>query len=88
MLQPKVQATLDVKKEVLDTYVREVAEDPLRDEVLEPLEGLEGTLVPVKKWKLNKLLKGVFERSLRRKRNKSRPGPNQIPYKVIRSAKI
>ena len=52
LLQPKVKATLDVKKEVLDTYVREVAEDPLRDEMLEPLEELEGTWVPVKKWKL------------------------------------
>ena len=40
MLEPKVHAALDVEKEVMDGYVAGVASDPMRDQILDPLEGL------------------------------------------------
>ena len=88
VLDPQVKCSLEVGKEVLNDYVRVVASDPLRNEVLAPLDGLEGTVEPKKQYYLGKLCQGKFQFSLRRKRNKSRPGPNQLPYKLYKKCPL
>ena len=88
VLDPKVKANLVVGKETLNKYVRHIASDPRRDDVLIPLEGLEGTLQPSKAYYLGKLSIATFQLLLAKKRNKSRPGPDQLPYKVYKKCPL
>ena len=84
VLDPKVKCALMVGKEVLDKYVQDVASDPHRNLELIALEGIEGTREPTKEYYLGKLCYGKFQFMLGKKRNKSRPGPNQLPYKIYK----
>ena len=88
VLDPKVKGELVVEKDSLNEYVRQMSSDPKRDEVLLPLEGLEGTLEPLKKYYCGKLCESTFEFLLKKKRNKSRPGPDQLPYKVYKKCPL
>ena len=85
VMEPKGKSVpLDVSKEVLDQYVKTVASDELRDVDLAPLEGLNDILVPEVPFKEGQFPKALFEQILKKKRNKSKPGPNKIPYKVYK----
>ena len=84
VLEPKVRCDLMVGKDALNEYVQEVASDRSRNETLVALEGLSGTLEPTKPYNLGKLCQGYFQCMLKKKRNKSCPGPNKLPYKVYK----
>ena len=84
MLSPRVQSELNVSKEVLDEYVRGVASDPDREKELGELAGLPDP--PAHRCNINKkaFLRSHFLSILKRKKGSSRPGPNQISYKVYK----
>ena len=85
VLEPKEKSVpLDVSKEVLDQYVEEVSKDDLRDVDLTPLEGLNDILMPEFPFQKGQFPRSLFDQLLKRKRNKSSPGPNKIPYKVYK----
>ena len=86
MLSPKVQTQLNVPKAALDEYVREVASDPEREKELGELPGF-GLLdphCPVVDLNKRPFTSSQLNSTLKRKKSKSRPGPNQIPYKVYK----
>ena len=84
MVSPTVPTQLCVEKAVLDDYVEEVATDPMRDVDLGELSGLPET--PAKEVELNvrPFTFTQFRNIVRRKRTRSRPGPNKIPYSVYK----
>ena len=84
MVSPTVPTQLSVEKEVLDKYVLDVASDPDREVDLGELSGLPEA--PTKKMELNvrPFTFSQFQRMLRRKRTRSKPGPNKIPYGVYK----
>ena len=84
MVSPRVPTQLKVSKETLDEYVRGVASDPDREVELSELPGLPD--IPALTFQLNTrpFTLPQLEATLKRKKSTSRPGPNQIPYKVYK----
>ena len=84
VLEEKSNKSLNVEKEVMDRYVQEVAEDNMRDIDLGELEGLPEAPLPIVDFNTKKFYFTEFEAVIRKTRNGSKPGPNQIPYKVYK----
>ena len=84
ILSDKVHVPLNVEKEVIDDYVRNVASDPLRDVDLGVLEGLPEAARPTVDFDNSRFSFAEFNQVVRRRRTASKPGPNKIPYKVYK----
>ena len=75
---------LKVDSPTINKYVQEVASDPLKDVDLGPLPGLPDAPLPTAAFDEGKFKFSDFKYILRKTRNASRPGHNQIPYKVYK----
>ena len=84
VLAPKIHKEPAVSKEVLDGYLKEVCSDEQREVPLRELEGLPELQSPGKAFDNSKFMMSRLQNVLRKKRNASKPGPNQIPYKVYK----
>ena len=86
MLSPKVPTQLKVPKAVLDEYVQKVASDPEREKELGEVPGFGLLDAVLPKVDLNKrpFTASQLDTTLKHKKSRSRPGPNQIPYKVYK----
>lgn len=84
ILSPRTSSQPEVSLEVLDAYIAEVARDELRETTLGPLEGLNDAKHPKVKFNESNLQERHLFNIIKKKRNASRPGPNQIPYKVYK----
>ena len=88
ILAEKSRASLKVEKEVINAYVKEVASDPLREIDLGNLDGLPDVVPPSIAFNSKKFSFEEFQKIVKKARNKSRPGPNQIPYKVYKKCPL
>ena len=84
VLSEKKSVPLKVDANTIKSYVREVASDPLKDVDLGPLPGLLDAPLPDIPFDVSKFKFSDFKYILRKTRNASRPGHNQIPYKVYK----
>ena len=86
MLSPKVPTQLNVPKAVLEEYMRKVASDPEREKELGDVPGFGLLDAVLPKVDLNKrpFTASQLDTTLKHKKSRSRPGPNQIPYKVYK----
>ena len=69
---------------MLDGYLKEVCSDEQREVPLRELEGLPELQSPGKAFDNSKFTMSRLQNVMRKKRNASKPGPNQIPYKVYK----
>ena len=84
VLSPRVKSEPEVSKEKLNDFIRAVGSDNNRDVPLGPLDGLNDFQVQVEAFDDRPFSFCFFQRILKKKRNASKPGPNQIPYKVYK----
>ena len=68
----------------MDSHLAELCKDDERDVPLPPLEGLPKPPCVKKKFPIGSFLKLTFQSVLKKKRNKSAPGINRIPYTVYK----
>ena len=73
-----------VPKSVLNEYIEKVALDPDRTVPLGELDGLDDISMNIGKFNSEKLKINELSQVVRKKRNTSQPGPNQIPDKVYK----
>ena len=84
ILSETSRVNLKVDKEVINSYVKEVAADPLREVDLGTLAGLPDLPPPLKQFTDRKFSFQELQSILKKTRNNSRPGLNQIPYKLYK----
>ena len=84
ILSESVNAPLRASQDTINDYVKKVASDPLKHVDLGPLDGLPDAPLPNVPFNEEKFKFSDFKYILRKTRNASRPGPNQIPYKVYK----
>ena len=84
ILSDSSNVPLKVCPQTINKYVQEVASDPLKHVDLGLLEGLPEAPLPEVPFNEEKLKFSEFKYTLKKKRNASKPGPNQIPYKVYK----
>ena len=84
VLSENKSVPLKVDSTTINQYVMEVASDPLKDVDLGPLPGLPDAPIPSTAFDEGKFNFSDFKHILRKTRNGSRPGHNQIPYKVYK----
>ena len=84
LLTPKNFSKLAIPKAELDVILKALHSDPLKDDPLPPLDGLPEPPVIKVKFDGSSFSFDDFQSLLRTRRNGSRPGPNQIPYKVYK----
>ena len=84
ILSPKISSEPAVSKETLDDFLKETYSDEKRDIPLGELKGLPELTHPTGEFDNSKLSIFKLQNVLKKKRNASRPGPNQIPYKVYK----
>ena len=72
---------------MINDYVKAVASDPCREANLGHLDDLPDVSDQVKEFDCRVFPFSEFSHVLKRKRNASKPGPNQIPYKVYKVCK-
>ena len=84
VLDAKTNTRLEVSQQVLDAHLSEVCHDPLKDIPLQPLEGLPPTPKVKRKFPTGGFDRSQFLTAVKKKRNKSAPGLNRIPYTVYK----
>ena len=84
LLSDNKSVPLKVDTTTINAYVKEVASDPLREVDLGSLPGLPDAPLPSIPFDESKFRFSDFKYILRKTRNASRPGHNQIPYKVYK----
>ena len=84
MITPKVKSELNVPKSVLNEFIEKVASDPNKTVPFEDLDELDDISVNVGKFHSENFKISELSLVVKRKRNASQPGPNQIPYKVYK----
>ena len=84
VLSENKSVPLKVDSTTINQYVKEVASDPLKGVDLGPLPGLPDAPIPSTAFDEGKFKFSDFKHILRKTRNGSRPGHNQIPYKVYK----
>ena len=88
ILGKKVNAQLKIGKEEFDQYVSGVASDAMREVELGELEGLPEVSEPEFVFEDGKFDQKLYMQVVRKSRNKSKPGPNQVPYKVYKKCEF
>ena len=84
ILSPSPNCKLVVDQETMDLHLENLCGDSERDIPLPPLEGLPEPPKIKKKFQVGGFLRAKFEVILKKKRNKSAPGINRIPYTVYK----
>ena len=84
MITPKVKNKLKVPKTVLNEYIRKVASDPDRTIPLGELYGLDDITKNICKFNSENCKISELSQVVKKKRNASQPGLNQILYKVYK----
>ena len=84
ILSPSPNCKLVVDQETMDLHLENVCGDSERDIPLPPLEGLPEPPKIKKKFQVGGFLRAKFDVILKKKRNKSAPGINRIPYTVYK----
>ena len=84
VLSPKVKSEPKVPKSVLNKYMQKVTQDPERTVLLGELEGLPDIDASMASFNSDKFKISDLYQVVKKKRNASQPGPNQIPYKVYK----
>ena len=84
MITPKVKSGLSVPKSVLNEFIEKVASDANRIVPFEDLDELDEVPVNIGKFHLENFKISELSLVVKRKRNASQPGPNQIPCKVYK----
>ena len=84
VLSPKVKSEPKVPKSVLNKYIQKVRQDPERTIPLGELEGLPDIDANMASFNSDKFKTSDLYQVVKKKRNASQPGPNQIPYKVYK----
>ena len=82
LLSDNKSVPLKVDAITINAYVKEVTSDPLREVDLGPLPGLPDAPLPSIPFDESKFRFSDFKYILRKARNASRPGHNQIPYNL------
>ena len=80
---PKVKSEPKFPKSVLNGFTQKVASDPDRT-TLGDLDGLDDISMNIGKFNSEKFRISELSQVVKKKRNVSQPGPNQIPYKVYK----
>ena len=84
ILSPRSNAVPNVSLDMLNNYISEVVRDTDREVPLGPLEGLEPPEEPTIPFKECNLQLAQLNDLVKTRRNASKPGPNQIPYKFYK----
>ena len=84
ILSPSPDTRLEVNQDVMDTHLENLCKDDERDVPLTHLEGLPNPPSVKKKFPIGSFFKSSFQTILKKKRNKSAPGINRIPYTVYK----
>ena len=87
ILSDKKHSQLNVNRNVINYYVKAVASDPYREADLGKLEYLPEVSDQIEEFDCRVVPFSKFSHVLKRKRNASKPGLNQIPYKVYKVCK-
>ena len=84
MITPKVKSESQLPKSVLNKFIMKVAADPDRTVPLGDLDGLDDISMNIGKFNSEKVKISEISQVVKRNRNASQPGSNQIPYKVYK----
>ena len=79
VITPKVKSKPKVSKSVLNEYIQKVASDTDRTVPLEELDGLDGISMNIDKFDSQKFKINELSQVVKKKRNTSQLGVNQIP---------
>ena len=84
VITPKVKSEPKVPKSVLHEFIQKVASDLDRTVRLGDLDGLDDISMNIGKFNSEKFKISELSQVVKKKRNVSQLGPNQIPYKVYK----
>ena len=84
MITTKVKSEPTVSKSVLNEFIQKVASDPYRTVSLGDLDGLDDISLNIGKFNSEKSKISELSQVVKKKRNASQSGLNQILYKVYK----